>query len=109
MHIDGFIAVVAHTLIVGAAGAVSGPAADVVLAAYHAAEAAVKSIKPGSTNEDVTSAVKAVSECYGVNSVQGVLMHQMKRHVREAALSLPLQGTDRVSFCARAAGRLLSA
>lgn len=81
VHIDGFIAVVAHTVIVGAAGPVSGPAADVVLAAYHAAEAAVKSIKPGSTNEDVTQAVKAVSECYGVNPVQGVLMHQMKRFV----------------------------
>lgn len=54
VHIDGYIAVVAHTTIVAADPAtpvptVTGPQADVFAAAYAAAEAAAKTIKPGNT------------------------------------------------------------
>ena len=43
-HIDGFIAVVAHTLVVGASAdkPVSGKAADAVMAAHLASEAALR-------------------------------------------------------------------
>lgn len=45
-HIDGFIAVVAHTVVVGG-GEVTGRAADVLLAAYLASEAALRLLRPG--------------------------------------------------------------
>lgn len=45
-HIDGFIAVVAHTVCVGG-GDVTGRAADVLLAAHHASEAALRLLRPG--------------------------------------------------------------
>jgi len=49
-HIDGFIAVVAHTIVVGfdpASGTkVSGRKADVILAAHYASEAALRLVKP---------------------------------------------------------------
>lgn len=45
-HIDGFIAVVAHTLVVGE-GKVTGKKADVLLAAHYAAEAALRLVRPG--------------------------------------------------------------
>lgn len=45
-HIDGFIAVVAHTVVVGG-GEVTGRAADVLLAAYQASEAALRLLRPG--------------------------------------------------------------
>ena len=45
-HIDGFIAVVAHTVVVGG-GEASGRAADVLLAAHNASEAALRLLRPG--------------------------------------------------------------
>jgi len=51
----------------------------VFLAALTAAEVATKLIKPGNTNQQVTDAIAKVAEAYGVNAMQGTLMHQMKR------------------------------
>ena len=83
MHVEGYIATAAATVVVGEAGAapvaVTGPRADVLAAAHAAAEAAVRLIKPGNTNAQVTEAVAAVAAAYGVTPAQGVLMHQMKR------------------------------
>lgn len=47
-HIDGFIAVVAHTIIVGASPdkKITGRKADVFLAAYYASQAALRLLKP---------------------------------------------------------------
>jgi len=82
VHMDGFIALVAHTLVVQAAPApVEGPTADVMMAAYTAAQLAGCLMKPGQKNTDVTAALKTVADAYGVNVVQGSLMHQMKRFV----------------------------
>lgn len=52
-HIDGFIAVVAHTVAVGG-GEVTGRAADVLLAAHLASEAALRLLRPGN---EVTNCV----------------------------------------------------
>ena len=48
-HIDGFIAVVAHTFVVGSSKdkKVSGKKADVIAAAHQAAEAALRLVKGG--------------------------------------------------------------
>lgn len=48
-HIDGFIAVVAHTIVIGSSPkkTVSGRRADVVLAAHYASQAALRLLKPG--------------------------------------------------------------
>lgn len=50
-HIDGFIAVAAHTIVVDAAAGqkISGRQADVILAAYWAAQAALRLLKSGSS------------------------------------------------------------
>ena len=49
-HVDGYIAVAAHTFVVGASkeNKATGRKADVILAAYYAAEAALRHLKPGS-------------------------------------------------------------
>ena len=52
-HIDGFIAVVAHTVVVGEAK-VKGRKADAIMAAHLASEAALRLVKPG--NEVINSA-----------------------------------------------------
>jgi len=46
-HIDGFIAVVAHTVVVEPKGKITGRKADAVLAAHYASEAALRLVKPG--------------------------------------------------------------
>jgi curved DNA binding protein len=86
-HVDGFIAVAAHTFVVKAEGAAAGGAsatgrtADVVKAAYLAAEACVKLIKPGASNAEVTALLKTVAGDFKVSNVQGVLMHELKQFV----------------------------
>lgn len=83
VHIDGYASVAAHTYIAGAtsAAAVTGRKADVICAAHYAAEAALRLIKPGKKNTDVTEAIEKVAAVYGCQPVEGVLSHQMKRFV----------------------------
>lgn len=82
-HVDGFIAVAAHTFVVRgtATGPVVGRAADVIKAAYLGAEAAVKLIAPGATNVAITETLKQVGEDFDVRPLQGVLMHELKQFV----------------------------
>ena len=73
VHVDGFVAVAAHTFVIpdpNNPSASSGRVADVILAAHRAAEAAVKTIKVGVKNQDVTGIIKKVADCYEVNPVR---------------------------------------
>ena len=81
-HIDGFVAVTAHTLLVqSAAGPVTGAAADVMQAAHTAAEAAMRLIKPGKPISGVATELEKVVSAYGCSLVEGVMTHQMKQFV----------------------------
>ena len=88
-HIDGYVAVVAHTAIVPATGSaleaefpeLRGDEADVLKCAHDAVELCARLIKPGNTNLQVTEALMRLEESYGVKSLQGTLMHQLKRFV----------------------------
>ena len=53
-HIDGFAAFAAHTIVVQSDknAPITGKKADVILAAYKAAQAAVRLLKPGNTNNE---------------------------------------------------------
>ncbi|XP_022971348.1 ERBB-3 BINDING PROTEIN 1 isoform X2 [Cucurbita maxima] len=79
-HIDGFIAVVAHTHVLQE-GPVTGRAADVIAAANTAAEVALRLVRPGKKNKDVTEAIQKVAASYDCRIVEGVLSHQMKQFV----------------------------
>ncbi|KAK9124552.1 hypothetical protein Sjap_014154 [Stephania japonica] len=79
-HIDGFIAVVAHTHVLQA-GPVTGRAADVLAAANTAAEVALRLVRPGRKNKDVTEAIQKVAAAYDCKIVEGVLSHQLKQFV----------------------------
>merc|ERR1712100_481644 len=79
-HIDGFIACAAHTIVVGA-DKVEDKRADVVAAAWNAAEAALRLVQVGNTNTQVTEAFAKVAEEFKCKPMQGVLSHQLKKHV----------------------------
>jgi len=111
-HIDGYIAVAAHTLVVPA-GADSPPTADdemgnVAVAAYNTMLVASECIKAGASNTEVTEAVQRVAAAYGVNPIASVRMHQMKRYVidgvKEVSLKEPTpdeieQGEEKLPKC----------
>lgn len=80
-HIDGFIAVAAHSLVVGAKPDKKGTgrAADVVLAAYHASQAALRLLKDGTSNYAVTEAVQKIASEYKCKPIEGMLSHQLKQ------------------------------
>jgi curved DNA binding protein len=81
VQIDGYISVVAHTVVVGNNGVFSGRKADVVAAAYTAAECAKSMLKAGSKSSDITAMFGKVAAIFQCNAVQCVLSHQMKRYV----------------------------
>merc|ERR1712106_1027884 len=81
-HIDGFIAVVAHTLAVGASvdNPITGRQADALMAAHLASEAALRLVKPGNENSDVTEVVGKISESFECKHVEGMLSHQLEQN-----------------------------
>lgn len=80
-HLDGFIGVVGHTVVVGATkeNKVTGRKADVMLAAYYAAEAALRLIRPGNQNYMVTDIVTKITDEFKCKPVEGMLSFQLQQ------------------------------
>jgi len=80
-QIDGFIAVVAHTVVVGSTPETryTGRQADVLLAAHYASEAVLRLMTPGTENQAVTQTVQKVAESYKCKPIEGMLSHQLKQ------------------------------
>eukprot|EP00928_Gymnodinium_smaydae_P048548 TRINITY_DN3246_c0_g1_i2.p1 TRINITY_DN3246_c0_g1~~TRINITY_DN3246_c0_g1_i2.p1 ORF type:complete len:414 (+),score=97.91 TRINITY_DN3246_c0_g1_i2:85-1242(+) len=81
-HLDGFIAAAAHTIVIGD-DKVEDKRADVVMAAWNAAEAALRLVKEGNTNTMVTEAIGQVAEEFKCKPMQGILSHEMKKFIIE--------------------------
>uniref|UniRef100_A0A2K6NHG0 Peptidase M24 domain-containing protein n=1 Tax=Rhinopithecus roxellana TaxID=61622 RepID=A0A2K6NHG0_RHIRO len=83
VHVDAFIANVAHTFVVDVAQGIqiTGQKADVIKAAHLCVEAALCLVKPGNHNEQVTEAWNKVAHSFNCMPVEGMLSHQMKQHV----------------------------
>lgn len=82
-HVDGFIAVTAHTIVVGASKEkkVDGRKADVILAAYNAIEAALRLLKPDSNNYQLTEVITKIAEAYKCKPVEGMLSYQLEKGI----------------------------
>jgi curved DNA binding protein len=95
-HIDGYIAVAAHTCIVPESPdspptAPDEATANVAVAAYNAMLVAAASIAAGAKNTQVTAAVDRVAKAYGVTPISTVRMHQMKRYVLDGVKEIALK------------------
>ena len=115
MHVDGFPAMVGHTLVVGATKEkpVTGKAADVIQAAYVASEAALRLLRPGNKNFEVTDAVqKIVEQEFGCLPVEGMLSSELVRHTLDGGKQIifnPSEGARRdFAECEFAAGEIWS-
>jgi len=101
-HIDGFIAAAAHTVVVGGEK-VEDKRADVIMAAWQAAEAALRLVQVGNTNTQVTEAFNKIATEFKCKPVQGVLSHQLKKHVIDGnrciiAVETPEEKVDEFEF-----------
>ena len=83
VHIDGYIAVVANTVVCGGE-APTGRKADVMQAAWVATECAQRMFQEGATSTDITEMITKVAKAFECTAVEGVLSHQMKKHVIDA-------------------------
>ena len=96
-HIDGYIAVAAHTVIVSETPDTeptmegSQEMGNVAVAAYNAMLVAAKAIAAGAKNTDVTAAVERVAKSYGVTPIGSARMHQMKRYVLDGVKEIALR------------------
>ncbi|GAA5838976.1 hypothetical protein JCM3766R1_004546 [Sporobolomyces carnicolor] len=89
-HIDGYPVVAGETVVVGT-DSVSGAKADLIQAAYQAAEIALRTVKPGVRNWEVTDAIKNLLKEYesaGVKGLEGILSHQFAQNNLEAKKGL---------------------
>ncbi|KAI9209287.1 proliferation associated protein [Polychytrium aggregatum] len=96
VHIDGYIAVLGHTVIVNPQPQtpITGRAADVVCAAHYAAEAAARIVQPGMKSHDLVEAIQRVAAAFNCRVVEGVETHLMKRYVLQAPVNtIPGQPT----------------
>jgi len=82
-HIDGFAAVSAETLVVGASESnpVTGRRADVLKAAWTAAEIAMRLVKVGNKNWAITDAVNKVVTAWDCKPVEGMLSCQQEQNL----------------------------
>ena len=101
-HIDGFIAVVAHTVVASdGQSKITGRKADVMMAAHLCAEAALRLVKPGNEvcqldffliihdqaynfhfqTYIVTDTVQKIAESFECKPVEGMLSHQLNQNV----------------------------
>ncbi|CAD7926234.1 unnamed protein product [Amoebophrya sp. A120] len=108
VQIDGFIAQVAHTILLppgegdspsqkgqlNEAGKVADRRADVVQAAYTAAEAAVRMMQVGNKNTQVTQVIQKSADEFKCQPVAGVLSHLLKRHVIDDEKTILGKETD---------------
>ncbi|XP_077465310.1 proliferation-associated protein 2G4-like [Stigmatopora argus] len=83
VHVDGFIANVAHSFVVGVTKEkpLTGRKADVMIAAHMCAEAALRLVKPGNQNTQVTEALNKIAKSFKCSPIEGLLSHQLKQHV----------------------------
>ncbi|KAI8987622.1 peptidase M24, structural domain-containing protein [Mycotypha africana] len=91
---DGYCSTVATTIVVGAKEPVTGPKADVIKAAETALEAAIRMIRPGNKNMDITKTVDQIAEDFGVKAVEGMLSHNQLKDKTDGEKQIILNPTE---------------
>ncbi len=69
----------------------TGVKADVIAAAYAAAEVALRLIKPGAKNVAVTAAIEKVATAFGVKPILAMQAQEVKQWTIEAPKTIPLK------------------
>lgn len=89
-HIDGFPAFSAHTVVVGASkdNKVTGRKADVMWAAYNAAQVALRMLKPGTVNREITKVLQKTTQTYDCVPIQNMASYNIEKDIVEGEKSI---------------------
>jgi len=82
-NVDGYVAVVATTVVLAAEGfakGITGRQADVLMATHVAADVASRMIKVGAKGSEIATAINKVGETYNCTPVLGVCSHNVTRN-----------------------------
>jgi len=82
--VDGYVAVVATTVVVAADGfakGITGRQADVLMATHLASEVASRLVKAGAKGKEISDAINKVAEAFHVSPVMGVCSHNISRNL----------------------------
>jgi len=95
-HIDGFMALAGHTIVVGSTpeNKIKGRQADVLLAAHYASEVALRLVQPGAENNAVTDAVQKVADSFECKPISGMLSHELKQFQMDGGKTIIQNPTD---------------
>uniref|UniRef100_A0A2K5XZD6 Peptidase M24 domain-containing protein n=1 Tax=Mandrillus leucophaeus TaxID=9568 RepID=A0A2K5XZD6_MANLE len=88
VHVDGFIANVAHRT------QVTGRKADVIKAIHFCDEAVLCLVKPGNQNTQVTETLNKAAHSLTCMPIEGMLSHQLKEHVVDGEKTIIQNPTD---------------
>jgi len=91
IQIDGYVAVVAHTIQVTADGLVKADSREgqLLTAAFQVMSTASRQLRPGTDFYEVTDIIEKAAAHFGFNPVEGVLSHQMKRYIVDGVKCIP--------------------
>lgn len=83
VHIDGYAALVATSFLFNTekVSDVEEKKQNVLNAAFTASECAIRMMKPGTRNTDITKMFEKVSEEFGCECLEGVLSHELRQYV----------------------------
>ena len=79
VHIDGYVGQTCQTVVVG--GSITDRKADLMRAGWECLQGAIRLLKPGNSNNQITDLITKISEEYNLNPVEGVLSHEIKKHL----------------------------
>ena len=91
VQLDGYAVTHAETIVLSSK--VEGVSADVVQAAYDAAQVAMRTIKVGAKNWDVTEVVDKVVKDFDCTAVEGMLSCQHEKNVTDGKKRILLNPT----------------
>jgi len=93
VHIDGYIATSAHTIVVRTTeipqSPLTGRPADAICAAYYASEVALRMLKPGVRSVDIKNAIQRVAASFRCQPCEGTGSYNMRRYIIEGDTVIP--------------------
>ena len=86
VQIDGYIATLAHTIILNPqpSAPITGRTADVICAAYYALETAVRLCKSGGTGAEIVESINTIAASFDCRPVHDTSSYMMKRFLLES-------------------------
>ncbi|GKT36776.1 DNA binding protein [Aduncisulcus paluster] len=98
VHIDGYVAQACNTIVVGIGDEpLEGLGADLYCSLFYGCEAALRLLRPGRTNRDVTKVLTSIAETFGVTCISEVKGYEMKQWVHDGINTIDMGSSDEIS------------